>query len=297
MENNRIDLCAPEGETPIYDQIRQELAGRIRAGSLPDGTRLPTVRELSEQLHVAEGTVKRAYDELERDGLLIKTPGRGSFVCYHRTADRRQAAQEQIDALLQQLHQMGISVHEMKQLFADQLRRFCAQQPKLQVALVECNPEVLAQLKEQLRHMDGIELHTLLLEQVQQHPGRLAQQMDVMITTTEHAKQLAGMTGQAEKVAKIALRLQASSVAPIVKLSPGQRVGIVSQSLRFGDLRLPLGAARLGLGLAGFGSGLLLSGDGRFIVQSIQIVVGIPRRRIVARRTAGQSCRQDKGSN
>lgn len=202
MENNRIDLCAPEGETPIYDQIRQELAGRIRAGSLPDGTRLPTVRELSEQLHVAEGTVKRAYDELERDGLLIKTPGRGSFVCYHRTADRRQAAQEQIDALLQQLHQMGISVHEMKQLFADQLRRFCAQQPKLQVALVECNPEVLAQLKEQLRHMDGIELHTLLLEQVQQHPGRLAQQMDVMITTTEHAKQLAGMTGQAEKVGK-----------------------------------------------------------------------------------------------
>ena len=131
---------------------------------------------------------------------------------------------------------MGISVHEMKQLFADQLRRFCAQQPKLQVALVECNPEVLAQLKEQLRHMDGIELHALLLEQVQQHPGRLAQQMDVMITTTEHAKQLAGMTGQAEKVAKIALRLQASSVAPIVKLSPGQRVGIVSQSLRFGAL-------------------------------------------------------------
>ena len=99
MENNRIDLCAPEGETPIYDQIRQELAGRIRAGSLPDGTRLPTVRELSEQLHVAEGTVKRAYDELERDGLLIKTPGRGSFVCYRPELDRRQAAQEQTDAL------------------------------------------------------------------------------------------------------------------------------------------------------------------------------------------------------
>ena len=70
-----------------------------------------------------------------------------------------------------------------------------------------------------------------------------------------------------------------------------------SQSLRFGDLRLPLGAARLGLGLAGFGGGLLLAGDGRFIVQSVQIVVGIPRRRIVARRTAGQSCGQDKGSN
>ena len=80
MENNRIDLCAPEGETPIYDQIRQELAGRIRAGSLPDGTRLPTVRELSEQLHVAEGTVKRAYDNELNGRASIKTPGRGSFV-------------------------------------------------------------------------------------------------------------------------------------------------------------------------------------------------------------------------
>ena len=76
----------------------------------------------------------------------------------------------------------------MKQLFADQLGRFCAQQPKLQVALVECNPEALAQLKEQLRHMDGIELHTLLLEQVQQHLGRLVQQMDVTITTDRTCK-------------------------------------------------------------------------------------------------------------
>lgn len=236
MENNHIDLCTPEGEAPIYDQIRQELAGRIRAGSLPDGTRLPTVRELSEQLHIAEGTVKRAYDELERDGLLVKAPGRGSFVCYQPVIDRQQVAQDRIDELLCQLHQMGISAHEIKRLFADRLRRFCTQQPKLQVALVECNPEVLEQLKDQLQNIDGIELHTLLLDQVQQHPGRLAQQMDVMITTTEHAKQLAEMTGQAEKVAKIALRLQASSVAPIVKLSPGQHVGIVSQSLRFGVL-------------------------------------------------------------
>ena len=92
MENNRIDLCAPEGETPIYDQIRQELAGRIRAGSLPDGTRLPTVRELSEQLHVAEGTVKRAYDELERDGLLIKTPPDSRSPAGGTGADRCAAA-------------------------------------------------------------------------------------------------------------------------------------------------------------------------------------------------------------
>ena len=233
MENNRIDLCAPEGETPIYDQIRQELAGRIRAGSLPDGTRLPTVRELSEQLHVAEGTVKRAYDELERDGLLIKTPGRGSFVCYHRTADRRQAAQEQIDALRSSCTRWGISVHEMKQFLRTSCAASVRSSPSRRSRWSNATPRCLRSSKSSSGIWTASSCIPCCSSRCSSTPGGLAQQMDVMITTTEHAKQLAGMTGQAEKSCKIALRLQASSVAPIVKLSPGQRVGIVSQSLRF----------------------------------------------------------------
>ena len=227
-----------DGEKTIYRQLWQELAGRIRAGKLPDGTRLPAVRELANELGVASGTVKRAYDELEKAGLLTKAPGRGSFVSYQPpgTQERRTAAQQQTDALLQSMQELGLSVPEMKRLLTERLRQFCARQPKVQAALIECNPEVLDQLRLQLQTLEGVELHTMLLSQAQQHPGQLAQQMDVMITTTEHAQELGEMTGQPEKVAKIALCLSARSVAPIVKLGPGERVGVASQSLRFGDL-------------------------------------------------------------
>lgn len=238
MENKLLRLPPMDGEKTIYRQLWQELAGRIRAGKLPDGTRLPAVRELADELGVASGTVKRAYDELEKAGLLTKAPGRGSFVSYQPpgTQERRTAAQQQTDALLQSLQGLGLSVPEMKRLLTERLRQFCARQPKVQAALIECNPEVLDQLRLQLQTLEGVELHTMLLSQAQQHPGQLAQQMDVMITTTEHAQELGEMTGQPEKVAKIALCLSAGSVAPIVKLGPGERVGVASQSLRFGDL-------------------------------------------------------------
>lgn len=64
---------------PPYEQVRAGLATRIASGSLPAGTRLPTVRGLAEQLGLANRTVARAYRELEQAGL-VRTLGRGGTV-------------------------------------------------------------------------------------------------------------------------------------------------------------------------------------------------------------------------
>ena len=55
---------------PPYEQIREQLTDQIRSGELPAGQRLPSVRQLAGDLHLAAGTVARAYSELESDGLL-----------------------------------------------------------------------------------------------------------------------------------------------------------------------------------------------------------------------------------
>ena len=70
-----------------------------------------------------------------------------------------------------------------------------------------------------------------------------------------------------------------------------------SGGLRLRDTRLPFGPAGLGGGLFGFGLRLLFPGDGGLIVQRVQIVVGVSRRCVIGRRTAGQPRRQDKGSD
>lgn len=65
---------------PPYEQLRRQIIGRVDDGSLPVGSRLPTVRELAEELGVATNTVARAYRELAGLGV-IETRGRaGSFV-------------------------------------------------------------------------------------------------------------------------------------------------------------------------------------------------------------------------
>lgn len=69
-----------DSAVPPYEQIRTQLADRIRSGDLAVGTRLPTVRQLANDLGLAVNTVSRAYRELELGGLL-QTRGRaGSYV-------------------------------------------------------------------------------------------------------------------------------------------------------------------------------------------------------------------------
>ena len=70
----------PGLDIPIYQQLVDRIRVSVKKGRLKSGQRLPTVQELADSLSVARGTVKRAYDELEREGLLEKVQGRGTFV-------------------------------------------------------------------------------------------------------------------------------------------------------------------------------------------------------------------------
>lgn len=73
----KIDV---QPDKPLFEQVRIRVIDAVRDGSLPAGTRLPTVRELAGQLGLAVNTVARAYRELEAAGI-VETRGRfGSFV-------------------------------------------------------------------------------------------------------------------------------------------------------------------------------------------------------------------------
>jgi GntR family transcriptional regulator len=74
-------IINPADELPIYRQIMRQITGAIAGGRLKSGDKLASHRELSEQLVIAPLTVKKAYDELEAQGLLETQRGRGTFVC------------------------------------------------------------------------------------------------------------------------------------------------------------------------------------------------------------------------
>jgi DNA-binding GntR family transcriptional regulator len=68
------------GPRPLHDRVREEIERQIRGGELPPGSRLQSERDLASVLGVSRVTVRRALDQLERQGLVRAAPGSGRFV-------------------------------------------------------------------------------------------------------------------------------------------------------------------------------------------------------------------------
>lgn len=87
---------------PMYQQIMEQIIQRIGVGDWPPNTPLPSIRQLATEIKVSIITVKRAYLELERDGVIITQQGKGS-----RVNDSLDFTQLQRDELTQHLMQAG----------------------------------------------------------------------------------------------------------------------------------------------------------------------------------------------
>jgi len=85
---------------PIYVQLREQLLRVMGQGLLKAGDQMPTMRQVAVHLRVDLNTVRHAYDELERLGVLTLERGRGSFVCEVSPADSRGIALTQTAEVL-----------------------------------------------------------------------------------------------------------------------------------------------------------------------------------------------------
>jgi len=231
----RVDM---NSGVPIYQQLVDTIRAAIKMGTLPSGAQLPTVLQMSEELGLARGTVKRAYDELERLGLVEKIQGRGTFVCYQApsAAGRKEQAMAAIDAMLDSMGSLGFSMEEAKIFLDLKLRERESHQENLKIGLIECNPEVMEQIDGQLRRIANIDLYPHLLGEVLDYPYQLAEDMDLIITTAVHAEAVEEALGSSKKLARIAIRLTTRSVSQIVKIPAGANVGILCGSMRYGEL-------------------------------------------------------------
>ena len=235
---NKIYKINMELDVPIYRQLVDSIHAAVKKGELTAGQQLPTVQELTDELGIARGTAKRAYDELERLGIVEKVQGRGTFVCYQpsNSGSRKEQAMAAINSMLDQLEDMGFSPSEINIFLNLKLRERAEEEALVKVAVVECNPENLSMISEQLRHINGVDLYPYLLDSVQQYPYKLAENFDLIVTTAGHADYLESVLPQRKKIVRVALRLSADCLAPIIKLQPGKRLGIIGYSRRFSQL-------------------------------------------------------------
>ena len=87
---------------PIYEQIIDQIKTMIRKQELKQNDQLPSVRALSKELKISALTVKKAYDELEREGFTVTIHGKGSYVTAANTELMMEEQKKEVEQDLEQ---------------------------------------------------------------------------------------------------------------------------------------------------------------------------------------------------
>lgn len=99
MDEFRID---PKSPVPVWAQTKSRLLYLILSGHYQEGDKLPTVRDLAVELNINYNTVNKAYQDLERDGYVLTTRGKGSYVT-DKAREGFFALESDVDFLIQEL--------------------------------------------------------------------------------------------------------------------------------------------------------------------------------------------------
>jgi GntR family transcriptional regulator len=107
---------------PMYLQIMEQIRARVAAGDWQPGRELPSIRALAAALNVSVITIKRAYLDLENEGVIVTRHGKGSFVAEVNGLAgelREEQLQEHLLRAAEIGRQLGLSEHDL----AARLRR------------------------------------------------------------------------------------------------------------------------------------------------------------------------------
>ena len=102
---------------PIYAQIIDGFREQIATGILQPGDKLPSVRELAQNLAINPNTIQRSYRQLETEGWIVTVPGKGCFVCTVPSIrqQEKQRLMEIFDSTVAALSHLGVSREELLQ--------------------------------------------------------------------------------------------------------------------------------------------------------------------------------------
>jgi GntR family transcriptional regulator len=119
----------PRSGVPLYLQLIEQVKRAVALGTLLPGEQLPTVKSLALDLTVNPNTVARAYRDLERDGIIETSPGRGSFVRSNGAPGEARRAGEDVAAAMlsdaiRQAKALGLERSRVDSMLADILVRW-----------------------------------------------------------------------------------------------------------------------------------------------------------------------------
>ncbi|HHY93568.1 MAG TPA: GntR family transcriptional regulator [Firmicutes bacterium] len=166
----------PESNIPLHIQLAQHIRWSISAGEVASGSLLLPIRELAQRLGVSLNTVKTAYQELQREGLLISRRGHGTTVVspVDWTHDLPVSLEQSIEQLVRLALNRGCTFDQLQQAWNRVAERSRPGPTRLALVLVECDEDQLALLADDIRTQLGIRVEMVLVDQLETERLRLA---------------------------------------------------------------------------------------------------------------------------
>jgi len=229
----------PKGGAPLYKELADTLYNAITSGEIAHGEKLPTVRQLAEELGLAAGTVKKAFEELSDRKAVRTVQGSGTFAHWQEmpSSSRKDRAVEAINELLDELENLGFSPKEISMYLELMLRERLERGARLRLAMVDCNAEALAMFTDQLSELADVDVFPCVLQEVAM--SLIPEECDLVITTETHITELKQRISVAEdKILCLVAEVSGDSIASLARLPQEKKLGVVSHSRRFLELML-----------------------------------------------------------
>lgn len=226
---------------PLYQQVRYAITEKIRSGEVVTGYKMPTERELSEQLKISRNTVSAAYKELEKEGLLISHQGKGTFVAEESDLILNGEVQERllqmVDAGMREALEHGLAAKDFLHLVerrvtetVDRMRTSCA-------VYIECNIEQARYFARQIEAGTNLQCDPLtigdLIEMTDETRLKLFQ-AKVIVSTFNHVPEVAEyVEGFDKAVLGVAINPDLKTMVRIARLPRRTKIAFVCISEEF----------------------------------------------------------------
>ncbi|TCK98552.1 GntR family transcriptional regulator [Natranaerovirga hydrolytica] len=113
-------IISNSSSDPIYVQITNQIKKHIISETLKEGDMLPSIRKLAKNLHISVITTKRAYEELEREGLINSVPGKGFFIATQNEGFLKEKKikfiEDKLSEVIKECYIVGITLEELMEM-------------------------------------------------------------------------------------------------------------------------------------------------------------------------------------
>lgn len=117
-------IISNSSPTPIYEQIKNEIIKQIMNGELEENEALPSIRALAGDIKISVMTIKKAYDELLKEGYIVSIQGKGTFVAPKNSSLSKENIQKNIEEYISKAVEEAIrnnikkeEIHELVDIF------------------------------------------------------------------------------------------------------------------------------------------------------------------------------------